>query len=143
MDRNRRNFLKSLVFLPAMSRIANATKPKFQANPKQNIIKLTYLSNMGFTLASIGITLPNGEKKTRDILCTETTDLKKDLKKDIKTILKDLKKEYPNHIFIFEKSTMDYNGDEYDQLAENTLENLLKPSGESRREYGKSISKPS
>jgi hypothetical protein len=129
MDRNRRNFLKSLVFLPAMSRIANATKPKFQANPKQNIIKLTYLPNMGFTLASIGITLPNGEKETRDILCTETTDLKE----DIKTILQDLKKQYPHSRFVFEKSTMDYNGDEYDQLAETTLKNLLKQSGQSRR----------
>ncbi|MEY3369467.1 MAG: hypothetical protein RLZZ361_137, partial [Cyanobacteriota bacterium] len=52
---DRRKFLKltSLSFLPAMSRIANATKPKLQANPKQNILKLTYMPPCGETPGSI------------------------------------------------------------------------------------------
>lgn len=77
---DRRDFLKSLVFLPAMSRIANATEPKLQANPKQNIIKLTYLPNMGFTLSGIGITLPNGEEKIETYGVQKQQILKKILK---------------------------------------------------------------
>ncbi|MEY3370530.1 MAG: hypothetical protein RLZZ361_1200, partial [Cyanobacteriota bacterium] len=65
------------------------------------------------------------------------------LSNDIREIIKDLKKQYPHSRFIFEKSTMDYNRDEYDQLAETTLENLLKPSGRSRRELLSFLSRAS
>ncbi len=139
---NRREFLKltSLSFLPAISRNANATKPKFQANPKQNILKLTYMPPCGETPGSILVRSPSNENIADIDIKFSTVE---NLPNDIQEILQDLTKEYPNHKFIFKKSTMDYNRDEYDQLAETTLENLLNQSEKSGREFGESISKPS
>jgi len=138
---DRRDFLKSLVSLPTIIRNAKATdEPKLQTNPKQNIIKLTYMPPCGETPGCILVRSPSNENIADIDIKSSAVE---NLPNDIQEIIKNLQQQYPHSKFIFKKSTMDYNRDEYDQLAETTLENLLKPSGRSRREYGESISKPS
>jgi hypothetical protein len=129
---DRRTFLNLGIasLFPARSSTANETKAKLQANPKQNILKLTYMPPFD-TPGCILVRSPSNENIADIDIKSSTVE---NLPNDIQKIIKDLKQQYPDSSFIFEKSTMDYNRDEYDQLAETTLENLLKPSWKSRRE---------
>jgi hypothetical protein len=143
---NRRTFLisSSLSLLTSLSLFTakphNLTKAKLQASPEQNILKLTYMPPCGETLGSILVRSPINKTITDIDIKSLTVE---NLPNDIQEIVKNLKQQNPQSRFVFEKSTMVYKRDEYDQLAETTLENLFKPSGQSRREYGESISKPS
>jgi len=136
---DRRNFLVVASLLPVISNAAKATDvPKLQANPNQKILKLKYMPPCGDTLSSITVR-SSSDKYDIDI----DTSTKENLPNKIKKILKDLKQRYPNHRFIFENNDMIYNRDEYDELAETTLRDLVKLSGQSHRELLLQLSKPS
>jgi hypothetical protein len=137
---DRRNFLLSIPGLLSIPVLKNKTKPNNNPQPNQKVFKLMYQPPCGETLASIFVLSSNNEFILEKEI--ETSDEKK-LLYNIKEIVKDLQKKYPNHRFIFEKNPMVYTRDQYDSKAETSLENLLKPSGQSRRDLLSSLLKAS
>jgi hypothetical protein len=135
----RRNFLLSSISLLSIP-VLKKTKPNNNPQPNQEVFKLMYQPPCGETLASI-LVLSSSNKNVLDI-DIETTN-KEELLYNIDEIVKNLQKKYPNHRLIFEKNPMFYTRDEYDSKAETSLENLLKQSGQSRRDLLSSLFKKS
>jgi hypothetical protein len=137
---DRRNFLGIFIasLLPVISNTAKTTTTINNPNSAQDVFKLKYMPPCGETWSSILVR--SSSDKIIDIKDIVTSTVE-NLPNKIKKILKDLKQQYPKSRFIFENNFMVYNRDEYDQLAETTLENLLKPSEQSRRELLSKLSR--
>jgi hypothetical protein len=138
---DRRNFLLSisgLLSIPVLQK--KSSKPNNNPQPKQEVFKLMYQPPCAETLASI-LVLSSSNKSVLDIDIEATNQ--ETLLNNIVEIVKNLQKKYPNHRLIFEKNPMFYTRDEYDSKAETSLENLLKQSGQSRRDLLSSLFKKS